>query len=92
MTTGYGVWWRTWLLGYENHRRPRRNYALGLAGWLGFCESHGVDPMRARRAHVDAWSRTMQATNAAQRSVARRLETASSWYRYMEHRGRGRAV
>ena len=48
--------WRlvaAWLLGYES-KATRRNYALDLSGWLGFCESHQVDPLRARRTHVDA--------------------------------------
>lgn len=75
-----------WLLGYES-QATRRNYALDLSAWLGFCESHGADPLRARRAHVDAWARTMQTTSAAQRSVARRLAAASSWYRYLVAEG-----
>jgi integrase/recombinase XerD len=75
-----------WLLGYES-QATRRNYGLDLTGWLRFCESHGVDPLRARRAHVDAWARTMQASVAAQRSVARRLAAVSSWYRYLVAEG-----
>ena len=38
--------WRlaaAWLLGYESNA-TRRNYALDLSDWLGFCESHQVDP------------------------------------------------
>ena len=62
---------------------PRSNYARDLAAWLGFCESHTLDPLTARRAHVDAWARALQATGAAQRSVARRLASVSSWYRYL---------
>lgn len=75
-----------WLLGYES-QATRRNYGLDLTGWLGFCESHGIDPLRARRAHVDAWARTMQASAAAQRSVARRLAAVSSWYHYLVAEG-----
>lgn len=71
-----------WLLGYESSN-TRSNYARDLAAWLGFCESHGLDPLRARRAHVDAWARTLQASGGAQRSVARRLAAVSSWYRYL---------
>jgi site-specific recombinase XerD len=81
--------WRlvaAWLLGYES-KATRRNYALDLSGWLGFCESHQVDPLRARRTHVDAWARTMSASGAAQRSIARRLAAASSWYRYLVAEG-----
>jgi hypothetical protein len=49
-----------WLLGYES-RATRRNYGLDLAAWLDFCDRHGLDPMQARRPHVDAWARTLQA-------------------------------
>jgi integrase/recombinase XerD len=71
-----------WLLGYES-AATRRNYGLDVMGWLGFCESQRVDPLAARRAHIDAWARTMQAYGAAQRTVARRLAAVSSWYRYL---------
>jgi len=87
--TSDGPIWRlvaAWLLGYES-QATRRNYGLDLTAWLGFCESHGLDPLRARRAHVDAWARTMQTTSAAQRSVARRLAAVSSWYRYLVAEG-----
>jgi integrase/recombinase XerD len=75
-----------WLLGYES-QATRRNYALDITAWLGFCESHCIDPLRARRAHVDAWARAMQVSGAAQRSVARRLAAVSSWYRYLVAEG-----
>jgi len=75
-----------WLLGYESPA-TRRSYGLDLATWLGFCELHSVDPLRARRAHVDAWARSLQADGAAQRTVARRLASVSSWYRYLVAEG-----
>ena len=75
-----------WLLGYES-RHTRRNYSLDLTAWLAFCDSHGADPLRARRAHIDAWARTLQAGGAAQRTVARRLAAVSSWYRYLAAEG-----
>jgi integrase/recombinase XerD len=75
-----------WLLGYES-RATRRNYGLDLAAWLGFCGSIGLDPLTARRPHIDAWARTLQASGAAQRSVARRLAAVSSWYRYLVAEG-----
>jgi integrase/recombinase XerD len=71
-----------WLLGYES-QATRRNYGLDLAAWLSFCSDHGIEPLAARRAHVDAWARTVSASGAAQRTVARRLAAVSSWYRYL---------
>jgi integrase/recombinase XerD len=75
-----------WLLGYES-KATRRNYTLDVTAWLSFCDDHGIDPIRARRAHVDAWARTVQASGAAQRTVARRLAAVSSWYRYLVAEG-----
>ena len=75
-----------WLLGYESHA-TRRNYGLDVAAWLSFCSDHGIDPLAARRAHVDAWARTASATGAAQRTVARRLAAVPSWYRYLVAEG-----
>jgi integrase/recombinase XerD len=54
---------------------------------VSFCDEHGIDPLTARRPHVDAWARTVQATGAAQRTVARRLAAVSSWYRYLVAEG-----
>jgi len=71
-----------WLLGYES-AATRRNYALDMTAWLGFCAGHGVDPLTARRAHLDAWARTLRVGGAAQRTLARRLAAVSSWYRYL---------
>jgi integrase/recombinase XerD len=75
-----------WLLGYES-RATRRSYGADLAAWLAFCGSHGADPLRAQRAHIDAWARALQAGGAAQRTVARRLAAVSSWYRYLAAEG-----
>jgi site-specific recombinase XerD len=71
-----------WLLSFES-QATRRNYRLDITMWLNFCAEHGVDPLRARRAHVDIWARSLNARNAARRTVARRLAAVSSWYRYI---------
>jgi integrase/recombinase XerD len=75
-----------WLLGYPS-LATRRNYALDLAAWLGFCDQHGIDPLEARRVHVDAWARALQAGGAAPRTTARRLAAVSSWYGYLAAEG-----
>lgn len=75
-----------WLLGFES-QATRRNYGLDIMMWLDFCDEHLVDPLSARRAHIDAWARTLNASGAAQRTVARRLAAVSSWYRYLVTEG-----
>jgi integrase/recombinase XerD len=58
-----------------------------MTAWLAFCAGHGVDSLKARRAHVDAWTRIVQSGGAAPRTVARRLASVSSWYRYLVTEG-----
>jgi len=75
-----------WLLGFKS-KATWRNYGLDINLWLGFCREHGVDPLAARRATVDAWARTLEGSGAAPRTVARRLAAVSSWYRYLVAEG-----
>jgi site-specific recombinase XerD len=69
------------LLGYEGHTRTA--YARDLADWLAFCARHGVEPLAARRAHVDAYARELAEVQGRARStVARRLSALAGFYRY----------
>jgi integrase/recombinase XerD len=68
----------------------RRAYYRDLATWLAWCARTSLDPLRARRADVDAWKATLTVTGrdgtvrqAAASTVARRLAALSSWYRYL---------
>lgn len=68
----------------------RRAYYADLAEWLGWCERTGLDPLAARRADLDAWKGTLVVTDQAgavrqpaAATVARRLASVSSWYRYL---------
>jgi integrase/recombinase XerD len=71
----------TWLLGFASPH-TRRAYATDLARWLDFCRNYDLDPLAARRSHVDAWARTLQAAGLQSRTVARRLASVSSWYTF----------
>jgi integrase/recombinase XerD len=75
-----------WLLSFKSPHTVR-NYRHDLAHWLTFCADHGVDPLTARRAHVDAWARVLEAQGLKERSVGRRLSAVSSWYQYLTHDG-----
>lgn len=68
----------------------RRAYYADLADWLTWCDRTGLDPLAARRADLDAWKATLLVTDrtgavrpAAAATVARRLASVSSWYRYL---------
>ena len=69
------------LLGYTGHTRVA--YARDLTDWFEFCVSAGVDPLEARRGHVDAWARKFgEIDGRAPSTVARKLSTVSGFYRY----------
>lgn len=71
-----------WLLGFGSVH-TRRSYAGDVAGWRKFCAAHDVDPLTARRPHVDAWARTLEEDGLRPASIGRRLAAVSSWYGFL---------
>ncbi len=71
-----------WLLGYSSEH-TRRAYSRDVGRWLAFCTEHSFDPLTARRSHVDAWARSLEASGLRPRSVARKLAAVSSWYGFL---------
>jgi integrase len=60
----------------EGARHPR-------ADTNGRPQKHGVEPLSARRPHIDAWARSLEELNLKPRTVARRLSSVSSWYDFL---------
>lgn len=77
-------------LAADKTEHTRRAYYADLAAWLSWCDRTGLDPLRARRADVDAWKATLTVAGrdgtprpAASSTVSRTLAGVSSWYRYL---------
>jgi integrase/recombinase XerD len=71
------------LLAYQGHTRTA--YANDLRDWFGWCADHDLDPLAASRGHIDAWARTLaEVEKRSPATLARRLSTVSSFYRYCE--------
>lgn len=75
----------------DKTEHTRRAYYADLAGWLTWCDRAGLDPLRARRADVDAYKATLTVIGrdgvrrpAAAATVARTLAGISSWYAYLQ--------
>lgn len=62
-------------------------YRRDLHRWFTWLAEHGVDPLQARRAHVEVWVRSMEEAGAAPASVGRRLSAVSGFYLYGEDEG-----
>jgi site-specific recombinase XerD len=70
------------LLSYPTSH-TRRAYASDLSAWFAFCDTVGVDPLAASRAHVDAWARTLgEIDGKTAATIARKLSAVSGFYRY----------
>lgn len=71
-----------WLAGYRVEK-TRVAYAHSIGQWFDWCTSNGVDPVRAIRAHVDLFMRTLEAQGYADRTVASRISCISAFYTYL---------
>lgn len=70
------------LLGYGE--ATREGYARDLRGWFAWLAERAVDPLDARRVHVEWWLRDQEARGAAPASTGRRLSAISGLYVYAE--------
>jgi site-specific recombinase XerD len=69
------------LLGYSGHTRDA--YRRDLAEWFGFCSEMAVEPLDARRVHIDAWARKLaELDGRAPSTVARKLSAMAGFFRY----------
>jgi site-specific recombinase XerD len=72
-----------WLAGYSCPR-TRRTYQTMIRSWLDWCAAYGVEPLAARRAHVELWQRCLDAHGYAPRTIALKLTAVAGFYRYCQ--------
>jgi site-specific recombinase XerD len=75
-----------WLLGFDS-QHTRTAYGRDVAEWLRFCAANDLEPLKSRRAHVDAWARLLDHTGSSAATVARKLAAVSSWYSWLVAEG-----
>jgi integrase/recombinase XerD len=83
-----------WLVQFRESRHTREAYRRDLDNFLHWCGRRGVDPVTARRPHLDAYladrANTINENTGkpyAPSSLARQLSTVSSWYSYLVSAG-----
>jgi integrase/recombinase XerD len=69
-----------WLASRKSEH-TRKAYEREIRAFLGWCADTGRDPRDCRRGDIDAFA-VVSGANLAPASLARRLSTVSSWYRY----------
>ena len=57
-----------WLAGYSSPR-TRRTYRAMIRSWLEWCLAHDLDPLAARRAHIELWQRGLEQHGYALRTT-----------------------
>lgn len=73
---------KAWLLAYTSPR-TREAYRDGLLRFAKFLEAHGAGSvLEAKRTHLDAWARQMEADGLKPATIARRLSSLSSFYAF----------
>lgn len=72
-----------WLLSLTSEN-TRHAYRRDLSHFVAFCTEHRIDLLAARRPHVDAYARQLDADGLAASTIARRISTLSNFYRYAE--------
>ncbi|TWH70265.1 site-specific recombinase XerD [Micromonospora olivasterospora] len=79
-----------WLRNRRLSEHTRDAYRRDVAGWLAWCATRELDPLRATFLDVNAYGRTLEATPAGRNgqpltpaTVARRLSALSSWYDFL---------
>ena len=74
------------LLGYDK-AHTRSAYQSDLRCFASWCARIGIDPMAAKRVHLDGYARSLEVEGLASSSVARRLSVMSGLFRYAFEEG-----
>ncbi|GAC1595829.1 MAG: hypothetical protein NVS3B21_19210 [Acidimicrobiales bacterium] len=73
------------LAGYSGLTRDA--YELDLRQYVAWCDDRGVDLFEARCSDIEQFGRELERRGRARATVARRLCTVTSFYRYAEEEG-----
>jgi integrase/recombinase XerD len=73
------------LAGYSGLTRDA--YELDLRQFVTWCDGHGLRLFQVRRADIEEFARELERRGRARATVARRLCTVTSFYRYAEEEG-----
>ncbi len=65
----------------------RRSYATDLRLFAAWCKEAKLELLKVRRAHLELFGRWMEESGRMRSTVARRLSTLASFYRYCEQEG-----
>lgn len=76
----------TWF-GLKRSDNTKAAYARDVSWWMAYAATTGVDVYEPKATDADEYLVALRAAGLSESTVARRLSTASSWYRYMIRAG-----
>jgi integrase/recombinase XerD len=65
----------------------RTAYQIDLTLWDRWLTRHDIDPLQVERTHLELWMRSEEERGLAPSTVARRIGTVRSWYRFAFEEG-----
>lgn len=60
----------------------RESYAIALRQWFAWCAEHDIEPLDAKRMHIELFARELEMTGRKVSTVAGKLNVLASFYRY----------
>lgn len=72
-----------WLISFGS-KNTRDAYRRDVTSWTHWCAGKDIDPLSARRVHIDAFVRELELEALRPATIARRLAALSSVYGYAE--------
>lgn len=77
--------WLAWLGDYA--APTREAYMRDLRQWESWCVAHGVQLLNPKPGHVTQWIGDLRAMGRTDATVARKVSTLASFYRWARHNG-----
>lgn len=62
--------------------KTRVTYEIALRQWFGFCAEHGIEPLDAKRYHIEIFARELEQTGRKIATVGGKLNVLAGYYRF----------
>lgn len=77
---------QAFLLRYRNEN-TRTSYGIALTQWLEYCREFGIDPLGARRPHVEGFARQLEAAGRSNGTVTHKLNVLGVFFKHAVYDG-----
>lgn len=71
----------SFLVRYSN-KLTRDSYGRSLRQYFAWCYEHGLDPLAAKRVHIEAWARHLEQAGNEKGTVSTKLKALAGFYKF----------